>query len=267
MQNKVVIITGASSGIGKACAMEFNKRNASLVLVARTESKLIELKKDIDYQGGSSIYVVADVSIESDCQMVVERAIGQYGRIDVLLNNAGISMRALFTDTDLEAFDQVMKINFYGSIFCTKYALQYILKNKGSVVGVSSIAGHKGLPARTAYSASKFALTGFLEALRIENLNQGLHVLIASPGFTASSIRNKALNSQGKMQGESPRNEKTMMQPQEVALRIANAVVNRKNSIILTLQGKILVVLNKFFPSLVDKLVFNTLSKEKDSPF
>lgn len=267
MQNKVIIITGASSGIGKACAHEFNKRNANLVLVARSESKLVDLKKQLDQVGGRSIYVVADVSLENDCKMLVDKTVQEFGGIDVLVNNAGISMRSLFNDLDLKAFDTVMKVNFYGSVFCTKYALKYILKNKGSVVGVSSIAGHKGLPARTAYSASKFALTGFLESLRIENLYKGLHVLIASPGFTASGIRSKALNSQGEMQSESPRNEKKMMQPEEVAVRIADAIVSRKNSLVLTFQGKLLIFLNKIFPTLVDKLVFKTLSKEKDSPF
>ena len=151
--------------------------------------------------------------------------------------------------------------------YCTKYALKYILESKGSVVGVSSIAGHKGLPARTAYSASKFAMTGFLEALRIENFKKGLHVLIASPGFTSSSIRENALNSSGGSQKESPRNEKKMMSSEEVALKIVDAVGKRRRSIVLTSQGKLVVFLNKFFPRLVDRLVFNSLSKEKNSPF
>ena len=130
-----------------------------------------------------------------------------------------------------------MKVNFYGTIYCTKYALPHILKSKGSLVGVSSIAGHKGLPARTAYSASKFAMTGFLESLRIENLKKGLHVLIASPGFTASNIRENALNASGANQKESPRNENKMMTPELVAQKIVCAVKYRKNSIVLTFQG------------------------------
>ena len=160
-----------------------------------------------------------------------------------------------------------MSINFYGTIYMTKYALKYILERKGSIVGISSIAGHKGLPARTAYSASKFAMTGFLEALRIENLKKGLHVLIASPGFTASNIRQNALNSSGENQKESPRDEKKMMSAEEVAEHIVLAILKRRNKLVLTPQGRLLVFLNKFFPNLVDHLVFKNLSKEKNSPF
>ena len=162
---------------------------------------------------------------------------------------------------------KVIKINFYGTVYCTKYALKHILASKGSVVGVSSIAGHKGIPARTAYSASKFAMTGFLEALRIENLKKGLHVLIASPGFTASNIRKNAINSSGGHQKESPRNEKKMMSSEEVALFMANAIKKRKNRLILTRNGRLTVFLNKFFPKWVDSLVFKHMSKEPDSPF
>ena len=267
MKNKVVIITGASSGIGKACASEFFKRGSRLVLVARTESKLIELTNSIKNLGGEAIYVVADVSNESDCVNMIKKVIDSYGVIDILVNNAGISMRALFLDLELADFKKVMSINFYGTIYSTKYALKYILKSQGSIVGISSIAGHKGLPARTAYSASKFAMVGFLEALRIENLKKGLHVLIASPGFTASNIRENALNSSGEHQQESPRNEKSMMTSEEVARKIVVAIQQRKNSIVMTTQGKLLVFLNKFLPNIVDRLVFKNLSKERNSPF
>ncbi len=142
-----------------------------------------------------------------------------------------------------------------------------MLKRKGSVVGVSSIAGYKGLPGRTGYSASKFAMHGFLEALRLENLKKGLHVLIACPGFTASNIRNTALGSDGNMQGESPRDEQKMMQPEEVAKFILKAVLRRQNSLILTRNGKLTVWLNKFIPKWVDRLVYNHMRKEPDSPF
>ena len=267
MKNKVVVITGASSGIGKACALEFFKNGACVVLVSRTESKLIELKNTITDLGGKAIYVVADVSNEDDCSNIMKQTISSYGRIDILVNNAGISMRALFLDLSLNDFEKVMRINFYGTVYCTKYALPHILKNSGSIIGVSSIAGHKGLPGRTAYSASKFAMTGFLEALRIENLKKGLHVLIASPGFTASSIRQNALNSSGENQKESPLDEKKMMSAEEVAEHIIVSIQKRKNTLVLTSQGRLLVFLNKFFPNLVDRLVFKNLSKEKNSPF
>ena len=176
-------------------------------------------------------------------------------------------MRALFADVELSVIKQLMDINFWGTVFCTKHALPYLLKNKGSVVGVSSIAGYKGLPGRTGYSASKFAMQGFLETLRIENLKTGLHVLIACPGFTASNIRNTALSKDGSMQGDSPLDEGKLMTSEEVATRIINAIEKRKDRIVMTTQGKLVVLLNKFFPKLIDKMVYNHMAKEPDSPF
>jgi len=160
-----------------------------------------------------------------------------------------------------------MDVNFWGAVFCTKFALPHILKKKGSVVAVSSIAGIKGLPARSGYSASKFALDGFMESLRVENLKNGLHVLIAYAGFTASNIRNTSLSGIGTQQGESPRDEDKMMTAEQVAGHIYNAVSKKKNRIILTLQGKMLTAINKFFPDVLDKMIYNNLAKEPDSPF
>ena len=159
-----------------------------------------------------------------------------------------------------------MNVNFYGTVYCTKYALPHILKSKGSVIGVSSIAGYVGLPARTGYSASKFAMQGFLEALRTENLKTGLHVMIACPGFTASNIRNTALSSDGSVQGETPRDEQKMMTSEEVANYIVKGVEQKKRTLVLTSQGKLVVFLSKFLPKFVEKQVFNHMAKETDSP-
>jgi short-subunit dehydrogenase len=131
---------------------------------------------------------------------------------------------------------------------------------------MSSIAGKKGLPARTGYSASKFAMEGFLETLRTENLHKGLHVLVACPGFTATNIRNAALSKDKSTQGKSPRNEQKMMQPEAVAERIYSAVEKRKRDLVLSTEGKLTVWLDKFFPSFMDRMVFNHMAKEKDSP-
>ncbi len=267
MKGKVVIITGSSSGIGKSCAFEFSKLGANLMLVARSEIKLREISEEINKNGGNSTFFATDVSIEKECNEMVQKTISFFGQIDILVNNAGISMRSIFNDLSLSVFEKVMNVNFWGAVYCTKYALPYILKNKGSVVGVSSIAGHKGLPGRTAYSASKFALQGFLESLRIENHNNNLHVLIICPGFTSSNIRKKALQGDGLQQGESPRVEKKMMSSEKVALYMINAIQKKKNNLVLTSNGRLMVFLNKFFPKLVDKLVFNHMSKEPGSPF
>ena len=267
MKNKLVIVTGASSGIGKACAIMFAKKGANIVLAARSEEKLKEVALEISGFGVQVLIVATDVSIEEDCRNLIETTLTKFGRIDVLVNNAGISMRAAFADLDVDVLKKVMNVNFWGMIYCTRYAIGSILENKGSVVGVSSIAGYKGLPGRTGYSSSKFAMHGFLEALRIENLKKGLHVLIACPGFTASNIRNTALAADGSSQGETPREEQKMMQPEEVAEYIVDAVIKRKDRLTLTFNGKLTVLLNKFFPKLVDKLVYNHMSKEPDSPF
>ena len=250
-----------------SCAFEFSKLGANLMLVARSEKKLIEISEEINKKGGNSIFSVTDVSIELECNEMVQQTISFFGKIDILINNAGISMRSIFNELNLSVFEKVMKVNFWGSVYCTKYALPHILKSKGSIVGVSSIAGHKGLPGRTAYSASKFALQGFLESLRIENLKNNLHVLIICPGFTSSNIRKKALQGDGLEQGESPRTEQKMMSSEEVALQMIRAINNKKNNLVLTSNGKLTVFLNKFFPKLVDKLVFNHMSKEPGSPF
>ncbi len=266
MKDKVVIITGASSGIGKALALEYATRGAHVVMAARNEERLHQAAEEVSASGVKVLAVATDVSVETDCKELIDKSIEEFGSIDILINNAGISMRALFADTELDVIRQLMDINFWGTVYCTKYALPHLLESKGSIVGVSSIAGYKGLPGRTGYSASKFAMHGFLETLRIENMKNGLHVLIACPGFTASNIRNTALNEKGMVQGESPRDEGKMMSAEEVARHIANAIAKRKDRLTLTFQGRLTVILNKFFPKFMDKQVYNHMAKEPDSP-
>jgi short-subunit dehydrogenase len=267
MENKVVVITGASSGIGRACAEVFSANGYDVVISGRSAERLAEVEQVILQKGKMVCKVVADVSKEDDCRELVEEAIRYFGHIDVLINNAGISMRALFEELDLDVLRYVMDTNFWGAVYCTKFALPFLLASKGSVVGVSSIAGKKGLPGRTGYSASKFALEGFLETLRTENIKKDLHVLIACPGFTATDIRNTALSADGTRQGESPRDEQQMMTAEEVANHIYQAVIKRKRDLVLTSNGKLTVLLNKFFPGLMDKIVFKHMAKEPGSPF
>lgn len=265
LNNKTVIITGASSGIGKALAYELASRGANLVLGARQFVTLCEITSDIQKQFNvKALAVQCDVTVEDDCAHLVKQAKLTFNRVDVLINNAGISMRALFNDLDLQVLKSLMDVNFWGTVYTTKYALPEILKSQGSIVGVSSIAGHKGLPGRTGYSASKFAMNGFLDALRVENLKTGVHIMTACPGFTASNIRNTALNKEAKQQGESSLEEDKMMTSQEVAKFIANGIEKRSRTVVLTTQGKLTVLLSKFFPGWLDKLVYNKFAKEKD---
>jgi short-subunit dehydrogenase len=265
LKDKVIIITGASSGIGKALATQFARRGATLVLGARQYVTLCEIAQSLQQQYNiKAIAVECDVTSETDCEHLVKQAILTFGKIDVLINNAGISMRALFKDTDVQVLKSLMDVNFWGMVYCTKYAMPELLKTQGSVVGVSSIAGYKGLPGRTGYSASKFAMNGFLDALRVENLKTGVHVMTACPGFTASNIRNTALNKDGRQQGESTLHEEKMMTADEVAQIIADGVENRERTLVMTGQGKLTVLLNKLIPGVLDKLVYNVFAKEKD---
>lgn len=265
MDKKVVIITGASSGIGEALAREYISRGWKLSLGARRLEKLEKLREE--FPVCDILCIKTDVAVEDECKNLIQKTVEHFGRIDILINNAGISMRALFEDMNLEVLHRIMNVNFYGTVYCTKYALPWILKSKGSLAGIISIAGHVGLPARSAYSASKFAVRGFLDTIRIENLHKGLHVLVAAPGFTATDVRKVALSADGSEQGETPRDESKMMSAKTCSYLIIRAIDQRKRSLILTFtEGKLTVFLNKFFPTLLDRLAFNHMAKEKDSP-
>lgn len=263
MKNKVVIVTGGSSGIGKACAEAFGQAGCRVVITGRSAERLQAAQHELEQQDIEVLTIIADVSQAADNQRMVEQTLQHFGQLDILINNAGISMRALFDELDLAVVQQVMAINFWGAVYATKYALPHILKTKGSIVGISSIAGYRGLPGRTGYSASKFALQGFLEALRTELTYEGVHVLIACPGYTASNIRKRALVRDGNRQGETPRDESKMMSAKTCAQHILRAVERRKKILTLTTQGKLTVFLNKWFPGLMDRIVYNAIAKEK----
>ncbi|WP_338877068.1 SDR family oxidoreductase [Spirosoma sp. SC4-14] len=266
MKDKVVLITGASSGIGRALAFAFGREGANIVICARKADALQQVTSELQQAGITVLSLTADVSNETDVKQLIEQTIARFGKLDILINNAGISMRSMLIDTDPAVIQKVMDINFMGTVYATRYALPYIQQTKGSIVGISSIAGYRGLPVRSGYSASKFAMNGFLEAVRTELLHSGVHVLTACPGFTTSNIRVSALDAHGNAKGETMRDEDKMMSAEDCADHILRAVKSRKRELILTTQGKLTVFVNKWLPALADKLVFNTLAKEKDSP-
>lgn len=251
--NKVVVITGGSEGIGKALVDAFLMEGAKVATCSRKYDKLYSLQSS--YPGKPLMIYTADVSKEKDCQDFINAVIQSFGSIDILINNAGVSMRSLVSEVEFDTIRKVMDINFWGTVYCTKFSLPYITKNNGTVVGVSSIAGYRGLPGRSGYSASKFAVNGWLEALRSELLDSGTNIMWVCPGFTASNIRNVALNKDGKSLGESPMDESKMMSAAECASHILTAIRKRKRSLVLTFMGKQTVFLNRFFPSLADKMV------------
>lgn len=265
MHKKVVIITGASSGIGKALAYKFAQENWNIVIAARRYERLKLIEESI--KNTEVFSIETDITKEEDCKLLIEKTCERYGRIDVLINNAGISMRARFQEVKIDVLRKVMDANYWGTVYCTKYALPELIKNKGSLVGVISVGGYVGLPGRTGYSASKFAVRGFLDTIRIENLKSGLHVLVAAPGFTASEIRKTALTANGKQQGETPRNENKMMSAEDCAIYIYKAIKKRKRKIILkAIEGKLTVFMAKLWADLVDRVLYKVFSNEPDSP-
>ncbi len=264
LSDQVVLVTGGSSGIGKALVDDALRRGARVATCGRSLDKLIAAFPAAD--ADRLLLVQADVGNEASCADFVQQCLDKWGKVDVLVNNAGISMRALFRDAQLSVLRELMDINFWGTVQCTKYALPAILESKGVVVGISSIAGYRGLPGRTGYSASKFAVQGFLEALRTELLHSGAHVMWVSPGFTSSNIRNVARGADGGAQGETPLDEGGLMSAEACAKRILDAVEQRRRSVVMTGQGRLTVWLNKLFPALADTLVFNHFRKEAGSP-
>ncbi|MBR4155318.1 MAG: SDR family oxidoreductase [Bacteroidales bacterium] len=272
-KDKVIIVTGASSGIGLASVTNFAALGAKVILAARSIDKLenivAELKQKFSTHGSTAqrfLCIKTDVAKEEDCKNLIEKTVERFGKIDVLVNNAGISMRAVFKDLDLKVMHSLMDTNFWGTVYCTKYALPYLLESKGSVVGVISTAGYVGLPARTAYSASKFAVRGFLETLRIEHLYDGLHVMIFAPGFTASNIRNVALTADGSPQGETPRNEEKMMSAERVARILARGIARRRTQMVLTPLGKATLFASRNIPRVTDKVEYRMMANEPNSP-
>ena len=251
--DKVVVVTGGTNGIGRALIGLLIEAGARVATCGRQHDKLYALQ--MEYSQIPLHTMVCDVSSEEECKRFIHSTVETFGTIDILINNAGISMRSLFDSADTDVIRRLMDVNFMGSVYCTKAALPYIIERKGTLVGVSSTAGYRGLPGRSGYSASKFALQGWLESLRTELSDLGVHVMWVSPGFTASNIRNAALNSQGHTQGESPVDESKLMSAETCAKYILNAIEKRKRVLVLTFTGKLTVFLNKFFPSLTDKLI------------
>jgi short-subunit dehydrogenase len=266
-ENKVAIVTGSSSGIGLATARLLAKKGAKVVLAARNIEKLDKIEKELKEKGADVFAIKTDVSSEQNCRDLIEETVNHFNTIDILINNAGISMRALFKDIDLKVIRTLMEVNFFGTVYCTKYALPYLMKAKGSVIGVSSVAGFHGMPGRIGYSASKHAMHGFMSSLRIENRKTDLHVMLVIPGFTASNIRRSALVADGSIQGESPRKEGKMMMPEEVANAIIKGIPKRKKKVLLSIEGKGSSFLTKWCPSYLDWLFYHHLAKEPNSPF
>ncbi len=252
-KGKTVAISGGSDGIGKALVEILLAAGANVATCGRNVEKLNDVRNT--FLEMPFLCIPADVSVYNECKIFIDTTISTFGDIDILINNAGISMHAELKNAEIEVFKKVMDINYFGTVYCTKLALESIIKTKGSIVGISSIAGYRGLPGRSGYSASKFAVNGWLEAIRTELVVDGVNVLWVCPGFTKSNIRNAALNENAQAQGESPLDENKLMSSEECAQHILTAIEKRKRTLVLTFTGKRTVFMNKFFPAWADKLV------------
>ena len=266
LKDKVIIVTGASSGIGLASARQFGSEGAKVVLAARSYDRLLELAPSVA-PPERVLCVKCDVTQEADCRALVEVTVARFGRIDVLVNNAGISMRAMFKDLDLKVIHALMDVNFWGTVNCTKFALPYLLETKGSVVGVISVAGFSALPARTGYSASKYAIRGFLDTIRMEHLKDGLNVLVFAPGYTSSNVRKAALTADGSAQGETPLEEGKLMSAEACAKHLSRAIRRRRSQVVLSPLGRVTVFAHGLVPRLLDKWTYKFVAREPGSPF
>ena len=262
-KDKVIVITGASSCIGRAAAVLFASFGAKLTLAARSIEKLAVLADEITSDSSSVLCVKTDVSVEEDCRRMIEETVARFGRIDILINNAGLSMRASFDTVELSVLKRLMDVNFWGTVYCTKYALPWLKKSHGSVVGVISVAGYAGLPGRTGYSTSKFAIRGFLETLRMEHLDDDIHVMVFAPGYTASNVRNAALLADGTPQGSTPKDESKLMSAEKVAEKLAYGLYRRKREMILTALGYWDVFFYKRFPRLMDWIQVRYIKRQE----
>jgi short-subunit dehydrogenase len=262
MKDKVVVITGASKGIGAELARQLAKRGAKLVLAARNVQELEAVAEDCRKAGAAAITVKADVAVERDCAAIMSGAALAFGGIDVLVNNAGATMWARFEDiNDMSILERIMQVNYMGAVYCTRHALPYLRQSNGVLCGISSLAGRVGVPTRTGYSASKHAMTGFFDSLRIELADSGVAVTMVYPGYVSTGIRENASGPDGKPIRVSPVKEGEVMGVEECARLIVAAIEGRKREVIMTARGKIGLWLKLLAPALVDRIASRAVER------
>ena len=237
-----------------------------MVTVARSGERLQALISEIRSNGGEAVAQPTDVTDPKQCRAAVARAIQEFGRLDILINNAGISMRALADEVDEGTLRRVMEVNFWGTVHCTQAALPHLRESRGVLLAVSSVAGFHGLPGRSGYSASKFAIHGFMESVRIENLDVGLQVTIVAPGFTASEIRTHALVADGGEQGDTPRDESKLMPAERVAKLIVRSIKKGKRNKIISFEAQVIALMQRILPLWIDRKIYKSMAREPGSP-
>ena len=265
LTNKAVIITGASAGIGKILALKLAHKGANLILAARNKAALEITAQECDKNGGKAIVAPTDVTNPEACEKLIEDSLSAFGRIDCLVNNAGISMWARFDEiNDISLFERIMRVNYLGSVYCTYFALPHLKNSRGLLVAVSSLAGKIGVPTRSGYAASKHALQGFFDSLRVELRGTGVDVLVVSPSFVATDIHQHVLGADGKLVKTTlDRGQQKFMSSEKCADLILKAMGERKQDLVMTLQGKLGLWLKLLAPNLVDLSAARAVSSQK----
>ncbi len=259
-QGKTIIITGASSGIGKELALQLAKKGAKLALAARNKDKLEEVALLCSQQGTEAIAIPTDVSDKKECKALIDKTVKQFKVIDILVNNAGITMWSYFEEIkNLDILEKIMQVNYFGSVYCTYYALPYLKISHGQIVGVSSLTGKTGVPTRSGYGASKHAMAGFFDTLRIELKSSGVDVTMIYPGFVSTEVRERAFGGDGKPLGKSPVKEGQVMTSQECVKQMIPAIEKRKRELVMTFRGKAGLWLKMIAPGLVDKIALKAI--------
>jgi short-subunit dehydrogenase len=246
-----ILITGASQGIGRALALEAARQGAKVMAAARSEELLAELARDAQAAGHPLFTVRADVTEPAERQKMADECVGQMGGLDVLINNAGIGATGHFADANAERLRKIFEVNFFGLTETTRVCLPLLKKgNKPAILNVSSIAGRRGIPARSDYSASKFAVQGFSEALRAELAKDGVDVLLVNPGLTQTNFSKNMIEQKAKVKMDHLRG----MTSEEVARLTLKALAGGRNEVTFTWKGWLLVLVSRFFPWLVDRI-------------
>jgi len=263
-RDNVVIITGASVGIGREMALQLADQGAWLALAARSAPQLEEVAEECRQRGGRAMVVGTDVADEQQCKALIDATLAEYGRLDTLINNAGITLTARFDEMrTLEPFDTVMRVNYLGSVYCTHYALPHLKEAKGRIVGVASLTGKFGVPERTGYAASKHAMAGFFDSLRIELAGSGVTVTMVYPSYVATGVRRQGLGADGKPTDNDRTNPDRIMQVDTCARLVIKAAAARRRQLVMTAKGKFGQWLRLIAPGLVDWLAVRAVEKGK----
>ena len=261
---KVIVLTGASSGIGLALALALAEQRARLVLAARSQAALEEVAQACQAKGADALVVPTDVASPEACRALIEKAVARFKVLDVLVNNAGIGMIARFDELhDLSVYENLMKVNYLGCVYPTYHALPHLKASRGQIVAVSSLAGITGVPTRTGYAASKHALFGFFDSLRIELRDTGVSVTVVAPYFVRSEIHRRATGPDGKPLGTSPMKEAEIMTAEDCAAAIVRAMEKRQRQLIMTSRARLLRFVRLVAPGLIDRIAAKAVREGK----